>query len=224
MPHPANPLLTPKQVLFSSHRNSVAGHANLIKRTDCTILLHTTDFPVTGILEKCRMESLCMPELDYLLDDASPCEHYPYNKSFDEAKHHPCMIIHTSGSTGLPKLVVWTHWTFITVDSHHLVPPLDGRPTIWGGIFSSAKRGFSALPIFHGSGLASGLNQVCFNRSVTVLGPPGIVTAGVFEEVLENTEIDAAYCLPITLEEIAKRADLLKKLERLKFVTYVGGE
>lgn len=56
-----------------------------------------------------------------------------------------------------------------------------------------------------------------------VFGPPGLTTAETFDQVLENTEIDSASCLPITLEEIATRPDILAKLGRLKYIAYVGG-
>ncbi|KAF2182104.1 acetyl-CoA synthetase-like protein [Zopfia rhizophila CBS 207.26] len=213
---------TGHKVLFSSHRNSVAGHADLIRRTDCTILLHTSGFPVSGILEKCRMETLCMPELEYLLDD-SLCEYYPYNKSWDEAKNHPCLVVHTSGSTGLPKPVVWPQSQLLTTDSHHLVPPLDGRETLWGPLFDNTRRSFSALPIFHGAGIASGTARALFTNTTIVLGPPGLATADTFDQVLEYANIDAANCMPITLEEVATRPDILAKLSKLKYLAYVGG-
>ncbi|KAF2470039.1 acetyl-CoA synthetase-like protein [Lindgomyces ingoldianus] len=213
---------TGHRVLFSSHRNSVAGHADLIKKTECTILFHTAGFPVSGILEKCRMETLCMPELDFLLDD-TPCDVYPYNKSWDEAKNDPCMVVHTSGSTGLPKPVPWSHAALLTTDSHHLVPPLDGRPCIWGSIFDATQRTFSALPVFQGAGIASGTALALFTNTVVVLGPPGLATSDTFCQVLDYGNIDAASCLPVTLEEIATRPDILGKLAKLKFITFVGG-
>jgi acyl-CoA synthetase (AMP-forming)/AMP-acid ligase II len=213
-----------EQVLYSSHRNSVAGHADLIRRTDCTILLHTRGFPVSAILERCRMETLCMPEMEYLLDDEITCDRYPYIKSWDEAKHHPCLIVHTSGSTGLPKPVVWTQSLLTTSDSHHAVPPLNGRPCIWNTVMDATRRAFSAYPIFHGAGIASGIMKATFHNSVVVLGPPGLATAEIFDEVLEHGNIDAVDCLPITLEEVATRPDILAKLEKLNYITYTGGK
>ncbi|ORY14412.1 hypothetical protein BCR34DRAFT_646399 [Clohesyomyces aquaticus] len=214
---------TGHRVLYSSHRNSVAGHADLVKKTGCTILIHTREFPVCGILEKCRLEILCMPELDFLLDD-TPCDHYPYTKTWEEAKNDPILVVHTSGSTGLPKPVSWSNSMFLTTDAHHTVPKLDdGRSCLWGSRFHGTGRGYSALPIFHGAGIASGLARAIFLDSVVVLGPPGLATADTFDQVLEYGNIDAANCLPITLEEIATRPDILAKLRKMDHIVFVGG-
>ena len=169
------------------------------------------------------METLCMPELEYLLED-SLTEHYPFMPTWEEAKHHPCLIVHTSGSTGLPKPVTWTHHSLSAVHSHHDVHSLEGRRTIWGGVFDTSQRSFSGLPVFHGTGVATAIRRICYNLTTVVLPPPGLVTADVFDQVLNDADIDSANLIPLTLEEIATRADMLKKLGRLKHVTCVGGE
>ncbi|KAF2867579.1 hypothetical protein BDV95DRAFT_610493 [Massariosphaeria phaeospora] len=212
---------TGHKLLLSSHRNGISTHADLIRRSDCTILFHAAGFPVSGILEKCRMETLCVPELSYLLDD-TPCEPYPWTRSFDEAKCHPVMVMHTSGSSGPPKPVIWPHHAFIFSDAHQLIPPLDGRLNIWGSVFGTTRRIFNGVPASHGAGMASGLVMACFSKTIVVLGPPGLPTADVFDQVLEYGDIAATNCLPITLDEIATRPDILAKLDRLKYITYFG--
>ncbi|KAF2034777.1 acetyl-CoA synthetase-like protein [Setomelanomma holmii] len=212
---------TGHKVLFSSHRNSIAGHANLIQKTRCATLIHSDGFPVAEILATCQIKTACMPDLDILLAD-TPSDHYPYSKTFDEAKDDEVLVLHTSGTTGLPKPVVWSNATTVTTDAHQLLPPLDNRPCLWGSWFRANGRSFSALPVFHGAGIASGILRSVFLDTVIVIGPPGLTTADTFDQVLEYGNIDTAGCLPITLDEVAKRPDILAKLHKLKSITFVG--
>lgn len=168
------------------------------------------------------METLVMPELDYLLDDA-PCEPYPYRYSWEEAKNHPCLVVHTLGSSGIPKPVVWPHSALLTVDTHHVLKPREGREVIWNGMFGSVKRSFHALAMFHGSGIKSGIARALFTGTTVVLGPPGHCSADTFAQVLEHGNIDAAVCLPTTLEDIATRPDILAKCSELKHIVYTTG-
>ncbi|KAF3034545.1 hypothetical protein E8E11_003265 [Didymella keratinophila] len=213
---------TGHKVLFSSHRNSLAGHANLINQTNCTILLHTAGFPVSGILQRCRLDTLQAPELATLLDD-TPCEPFPYTKTFEEAKHDPCFVMHTSGSTGLPAPVTCTHWSISTTDQHHLVAPLDGRPTVWGALFDARRRNYLGWPISSSSGIGAGITDTCFNNITTVLGPPEQTTIETLLAMVRYADIDSASCTPAVLEELARSPNALANLRGLKHIAYVGG-
>jgi acyl-CoA synthetase (AMP-forming)/AMP-acid ligase II len=163
------------------------------------------------------------PELATLLDD-SPCEPFPYRKTFEEAKHDPCFVMHTSGSTGLPAPVTCTHWSISTTDQHHLVAPMNGRPTVWGDFFDARRRNYLAWPITSSSGIAAGITDVCFNNITTVLGPPEQTTVEILEAMVRHADIDSASCTPATLEELARRPDALANLGGLKHIAYVGGK
>lgn len=39
--------------------------------------------------------------LNEMLQISEDTKHYPYNKTFEEAKNEPCLILHSSGSTGM---------------------------------------------------------------------------------------------------------------------------
>ena len=96
-------------MLFTSPRYSALAQVKLMKDTDCvTLLVPSTRPPVTNtILEAYEMRVYQIPELQDLLDPDHP--HYPYEKTFDEARDKPLVALHTSGTTGFPKPVIWTH-------------------------------------------------------------------------------------------------------------------
>ena len=87
-------------MLFTSPRNSLAAHMNLFVSTDCHIMI-TTDPrppPVTGLLAANPMRVLIISSLEELMTADHP--HYPYEKTFEEARNDPFIVLHTSGTTG----------------------------------------------------------------------------------------------------------------------------
>jgi acyl-coenzyme A synthetase/AMP-(fatty) acid ligase len=47
-----------------------------------------------------KLATEIMPSLEELLNMTEHVEHYEYDKTFNEAKDEPCLILHSSGSTG----------------------------------------------------------------------------------------------------------------------------
>ena len=75
---------------------------------------------------------------------------YPFEKTFEEAAHDPFVVIHTSGSTGLPKPITLRHGGLVTVDTHHTMPTLNGyRPITTVSQAKGSERVFAGLPPFH---------------------------------------------------------------------------
>lgn len=131
--------------------------------------------------------------------------------------------MHTSGSTGLPAPVTPTHWSISTTDQHHLVAPLDGRPTVWGDLFDARRRNYLGWPISSSSGIGAGITDICFNNITTVLGPPEQTTIETLLAMVRFADVDSASCTPAVLEELARRPDALANLRGLKHIAYVGG-
>jgi hypothetical protein len=143
----------------------MAMHIELMRQTDCTLMLYTAGFPIAGILEKSRMESVCLPELETLLDE-SPYSPYAYNKTLEEARHDPCFV--QCSERGRKRPVVWTHEAINTTDNHPSVRPRNSHPP-FASIQRTGKRTFCEISVLNASGLLAGLRETCFGNKIVVL-------------------------------------------------------
>ncbi|TRX90977.1 hypothetical protein FHL15_008182 [Xylaria flabelliformis] len=120
------------KLLLSSPRNSHVGHANLLRETACMNIIYDSRFNLGSLPQIPGIAFIPAPELQDLLDADNP-EPFPYGKTFDEVKNEPCIVLHTSGTTSLPKPVTLTHGQLAVFDAQWNIPPVDGRETFLQG-------------------------------------------------------------------------------------------
>ena len=101
-----------------SPRNSIEAYEFLFKETAATTLVVSSDAPpiVDKILAAIPMQRLVVPELQDLLAE-DPVEAIPFTKTFEEYRLKPWIILHTSGSTGVPKPIPLRHGYPTTIDA-----------------------------------------------------------------------------------------------------------
>lgn len=105
----SNLSVTITQVLLTSPRNSIAAHENLFNLLDCRVMIAPNPQPpeVSAILEKSSIRTIEIPSVETLINEVYP--KFPYKKTFAKARTEPLVVLHTSGTTGLPKPIIWTH-------------------------------------------------------------------------------------------------------------------
>ena len=135
------------KMLFTSPRYSAIAQVNLMQQLDCKTMLVPTVRPLVtnAILEAYDMRVYQIPELADLIDQDYPL--YPYEKTFDGARGEPLVVLHTSGTTGFPKSIIWTHgWAASFAEERFLAPPsgYDSMDKLMLGV-----RLFSLMPPFH---------------------------------------------------------------------------
>lgn len=93
------------QALLASPRNSLHAHINLLDSTQCRILITPATAPPVAkdILSQRQMRHVLVPSLQYWLRGEAVSV-YTYDKTFEEARYEPFVVVHTSGSTGRPLL------------------------------------------------------------------------------------------------------------------------
>ena len=96
------------------------------------------------------MSSLQLPLLDELLN-SEPVEPFPYTKTFEEAINDPFCFLHTSGSTGLPKPIPWSHGLIGTMDAVRLLPPVGENADLvpWTTGWDEGDKIYSSFPMSH---------------------------------------------------------------------------
>lgn len=142
------------QALFLSPKNNIEGAMAVLDATKCNIWIKPREQPsfplVQSFLHQRSMQVLELPEVEELLQVES-IEAFPYNKTFDEAIQDPFCILHTSGSTGLPKPIPWSHGLIGTMDAVRLLPPTEGDDGMapWTSLWKEGDTLYSSFPMSH---------------------------------------------------------------------------
>jgi Acyl-CoA synthetases (AMP-forming)/AMP-acid ligases II len=154
------------QALLISPRNSIEAQLNLFDKTDCNIIYHELQFvsmvqPWVDARQGMRSVAIA-PFEEWVVDGVTPVL---YTKPFSEAEWHPYVVLHTSGSTGLPKAVVLRQGMVAQNDLHRYVPSLNGTlPWLPTWTSSPNPRHLLVMPLFT---LQASCSQPCVPSTIT---------------------------------------------------------
>lgn len=212
------------KLLLNSPRNSLEAHLSLLETTKCNVFLLPPKFPlpvVGQILSNRQMKVLEIPLLQHWLHhDDVPHRPYPYEKTYKDSHLEPFVVLHTSGSTGLPKPIVQSHGTISPLDAFAALPD-QGLPETYPAM-CKGKRVYLAFPLFHCAGISMLLPGAIFNGFTVVLGPfPP--SAEVANSIHVNGNVQHSCLAPMTLIDLVKDPEHLKNLQNLEQITYGGG-
>ncbi|KAM0476242.1 hypothetical protein ACHAPX_006659 [Trichoderma viride] len=215
--------------LFLSPKNSTEGALAVLDATKCDIWANAGEVPliplVKELLEKRPMQLLELPLLDDLLSD-KPTEPFPYTKTFEEAKDEPFCYLHTSGTTGVPKPIPWSHGLIGTMDAVRLLPPVDGDHGLlpWTSDWKAGDTIYSSFPMSHGAGIIMDIMMPALFDLQCVLGPVGVLpNINLIENLAENMDIDIWSMVPSLVDELGETPEVLAKLRKSKFICASGG-
>ncbi|KAI1878244.1 uncharacterized protein JN550_000426 [Neoarthrinium moseri] len=211
-------------LFLASPRNSPAAHQALFDSLKCKTLVTPEPIPspALAIIEAVRPRHLKAPGIEELL--GSSYLPFQYAKTLDEGLHDPVMIIHTSGSTGLPKPLIWTHETVLRHQNASGSRAVEGIPSLEK--LYLGKRVMVTVPPFHGAGLGQFLlYAIPFGNTVIAPAATAIVTAQGLVDALQRIPADLALLVPSVVVELAQNPHLLDYCAKhLELIVYIGGD
>ncbi|KAJ3533667.1 hypothetical protein NM208_g7881 [Fusarium decemcellulare] len=204
--------------LFLSPKNSIEGALAVLEAAKCNVWVNPCGYScplLDDILQKRSMKVLHLPEVDELLD-AETAEPYPYIKTFDEASQDPFCVLHTSGSTGLPKPIAWSHGLIGTMDAVRLLPHVgDDVLSPWTDNWTDGDRG---------AGIIMNILLPSLFGLHCIMGPKGVIPSiNLIESLADHAEIDIWSMVPSLVDELGETPDILVKLKPSKFICASGG-
>ncbi|KAL8668541.1 MAG: hypothetical protein Q9168_006833 [Polycauliona sp. 1 TL-2023] len=211
-----------RKILLPSPFTTKEAQLHLLRKTDCRALICSQSLEDQAKLVAQAYQGIPVitaPELqDLLHEDDAPS--YAYTKSWEGAKHDPWVIFHTSGTTGLPKPIVYTNMMMTSIDAARTMPDPD-EVTIMDHY--AGRRWYTPLPSLHFVGMTAALQFTVFLGSTIVFGPiDRPATADVVSQILDHARLDGMIVPPSLLESLCGKADTLAKVKQLKYVQYAG--
>ena len=195
-------------VIMLSPRLSADACASLLSNVRCTTLLygHTTTIRSTvGEILRQKLVS-CFPictDINRAMEDLGPMS-LP-SRAARVRKSHTAVILHSSGSTGLPKPLYLSHDALVSQMKH-------------GPGLSS----FNSLPWFHLYGLTTAL-QAKYTRSIAFMWDVSRpLTADTLTQALDIAKPESVHCVPYVLQLLTETSRGIDRLRSYKLVTYGG--
>lgn len=214
------------KALFVSPWNSLEGQLSLFEKTNCGHIWYaqSSEAIVQPWIEKRPMQTNIVAAAEEWLSTTS--EPYPYTRTFEQARFEPLAVLHTSGSTGIPKPIVVRQGSVAIADGFRNLPDYQGTQFMWKAWSSRAKRMFAPMPLFHAAGLLGCLSNLCMSYGVPiVLGiPDQPMSADLVMRCLAHSDVDSAFLPPSIVEEFSQTTESLDALKKLNFVIFSGGE
>ncbi|KAE8557065.1 hypothetical protein EYB25_001771 [Talaromyces marneffei] len=218
------------KVFLPSPRNAPTTNASLFEQTQCTKLCYSADSPgivASGqaILKVTKaLRSLEYLSLDELLN--AQCESVPYLYNFAQLRHEPIVILHSSGSTGMPKPVTMTNGSLAAIDNDRNFPTVPGRRnqdlTTWD--FLPGSHIYVPFPPFHMGGFTFNLMVPIFTETVSIFGPATrLPSGGLVAQVLRCLNVSGCLLPPNIVADLYNETDGPSLLKKLSLLCYTGG-
>lgn len=195
-------------VLFLSTRISKEAYVGLLNSTNTDVLLVSPGFQDMGHKIQQEVTVVVQPICKRLDYHHSPVvgKSLPVQKlDLDKEAKHISWIIHSSGSTGLPKPIFQTH---------------SGALQNYANNFG--LQGFITLPLFHAHGISCLFRAIHSRKLIYVYSAELPLTAHHLITTLKEHDIQILYAVPYALKLLSESEEGVRLLASLELVMFGG--
>lgn len=197
-------------VLFLSTRISEAAYVSLLQSTKCSNICIDPSFgkiitsvkPHLGTLNVLEMVSYCQYNN---IQPPNSAGQLSQNLDLDEESKKISWIIHSSGSTGLPKPIYQTHSAALRNYENNM-----------------NMRGLITLPLFHAHGLSSVLRGFTSYKSIFMYNASLPLTSQYLLEIGRKYSFEIFYGVPYALKLLSESEEGISMLTKMKVVMFGG--
>ncbi|KAM3073386.1 hypothetical protein ACMFMF_006593 [Clarireedia jacksonii] len=209
--------------LMMTPRFNALAHKNFIDRCNCNKMImpqgpDSADPSITALYH----QVLRAPSLEELLYQKHP--YFAFESSFEDPKTEPLVILHTSGMTGFPKYIIWSHdYVANFVKERGLDPPEGFKSNdklLLGGKL------ICAFPPAHAGPTWATLMFTVYCGSTMVYLLSGLLpSVNMLVECVKHKIFDALMIVPPQIEELATNSEALLSIsQKAETMFYAGGD
>ncbi|KAJ9193335.1 hypothetical protein DTO164E3_1939 [Paecilomyces variotii] len=192
----------------------------ILEKKNCTVYLRPASMadPVEAVLRGApHIQTITVPEPEEFSLEAE-AELVTYSKTWDEGKDDPWLVFHTSGTTGHPKPITYTHRMMATPDTAQTLPDIEESHLHQ----YAQRRWYTPLPSLHFVGMMMSLCMTSFVHMTGVIGPPGLPSPEVVMDILRFGRVDGALLTPALIDQLCLSPAGVQALRELKYIHYAG--
>ncbi|OJJ69834.1 hypothetical protein ASPBRDRAFT_45119 [Aspergillus brasiliensis CBS 101740] len=210
--------------LLPSSKNSDEAQLYLLDETKCNRFFYSAERERKATeLKQLRpeLEIFEIPALDAILNREEGPRFYPFTQSYEEAEDEVFLIVHSSGSTGMPKPIPLTHGYFSTLDAIAYLPRPGGRRLTIFSDLSPENLVLSVVPFFHMMGILA-FTESIFHSVPFLYGPEKPLSVDFLTDLIKLGRPTTALLPPSILDDVSLSQEALATLGTMESV-YFGG-
>ncbi|CAG8955641.1 hypothetical protein HYFRA_00009595 [Hymenoscyphus fraxineus] len=224
---------TEKCVMFPSPGNTIPSNQRLFKTVGAKTLLYPPEGEqmLAPLLETIRGEvkSIVTPSYSELMSK-EPTPIHALNKSFEEVKDVPVLGLHTSGTSGHPKPIYWTHGSIAALASHSESYGVyseefksEGNTSLLQDVFAPGEVVMMPFPLYHMGGISPVFFSILYGNTHVMPATGTKMTSENITGMLRASKSTTAWLAPSLLEDMMDDPSSLEILATMKHVVFGGG-